>query len=204
MPTYLMLTTLTPQGVQTLKANPSRLREVNADVEELGAKVLHQWATLGEYDFVNIVEAADAATVAKVSLALGARGSAKLQSLELVEIDTLAQHARGLAEARLGRRRGQRALRQAGPRAAVVVLLRRDVVRRVGVEERGEVLDLAAAGPELELAAAVERDPALVAGVVEVEQVAHRAEAGRLRVEAARRERRARRRPRRSGSGSPR
>ena len=76
MPTYLMLTTLTPQGVQTLKANPSRLREVNRDVEELGAKVLHQWATLGEYDFVNIVEAADAATVAKISLALGARGSA--------------------------------------------------------------------------------------------------------------------------------
>ena len=46
MPTYLMLSTLTPQGVQTLKANPSRLREVNQDVEELGAKVLHQWATL--------------------------------------------------------------------------------------------------------------------------------------------------------------
>ena len=89
MPTYLMLSTLTPQGVQTLKANPSRLREVNRDVEELGAKVLHQWATLGEYDFVNIVEAADAATIAKVSLALGARGSSKLQSLELVEIDTL-------------------------------------------------------------------------------------------------------------------
>src|SRR5687767_269985 len=89
MPTYLMLTTLTPQGVQTLKANPSRLREVNRDVEELGAKVLHQWATLGEYDFVNIVEAPDAATVAKISLALGARGSAKLQSLELLELDTL-------------------------------------------------------------------------------------------------------------------
>ena len=65
MPTYLMLTTLTPQGVQTLKANPSRLREVNRDVEELGAKVLHQWATLGEYDFVNIVEAPDAATIAR-------------------------------------------------------------------------------------------------------------------------------------------
>ena len=89
MPTYLMLTILTPQGVQTLKANPARLREVNRDVEELGAKVLHQWATLGEYDFVNIVEAPDAATVAKVSLTLGARGSSKLQSLELVEIDAL-------------------------------------------------------------------------------------------------------------------
>jgi uncharacterized protein with GYD domain len=89
MPTYLMLSTLTPQGVQTLKANPSRLREVNRDVEELGAKVLQQWATLGEYDFVNVVEAPDAATIAKVSLALGARGSSKLQSLELIDLDTL-------------------------------------------------------------------------------------------------------------------
>jgi len=84
-----MLTTLTAKGVQTLQAHPERLKEVNRDVEELGAKVLHQWATLGEYDFVNIVEAPDAATVAKISLALGARGSAKLQSLELVDIDTL-------------------------------------------------------------------------------------------------------------------
>jgi uncharacterized protein with GYD domain len=91
MPLYLMLTRLTAQGVQTLKANPARLREVNRDVEELGAKVLHQWATVGEYDFVNIVEAADAAAIAKVSLALGARGSAKLQSLELVEIDALLE-----------------------------------------------------------------------------------------------------------------
>jgi len=89
MPTYLMLTTLTPQGVQTLKANPTRLREVNRDVEELGARVLHQWATIGEYDFVNVVEAPDAATIAKVSLALGARGSSKLQSLELLELDQL-------------------------------------------------------------------------------------------------------------------
>src|SRR5947207_293114 len=56
MPTYLMLSSLTAQGVQTLKANPDRLREVNRDVEELGAKVLHQWATLGPFDFVNVVE----------------------------------------------------------------------------------------------------------------------------------------------------
>ena len=91
MPTYLMLTKLTAQGVQTLKANPARLRQVNRDVEELGAAVLHQWATIGEYDFVNIVEAPDAATIAKVSLALGARGSAKLQSLELLEVDALIE-----------------------------------------------------------------------------------------------------------------
>jgi len=75
--------------VQTLTSNPARLREVNRDVEELGAKVLHQWASLGEYDFVNIVEAPDDLTVARVSLALGARGSAKLESLPLVSIDEL-------------------------------------------------------------------------------------------------------------------
>jgi uncharacterized protein with GYD domain len=89
MPTYLMLTTLTEQGVQTLKSNPGRLREVNRDVEELGAKVLHQWASLGAYDFVNIVEAPDDLTIAKVSIALGARGSAKLESLPLVDVDQL-------------------------------------------------------------------------------------------------------------------
>jgi uncharacterized protein with GYD domain len=86
MPTYLLMTTLTAQGVQTLKANPDRLREVNRDVEELGARVLHQWATLGPFDFVNVVEAPDAATIAKVSVALGARGSSKIQSYEAIEI----------------------------------------------------------------------------------------------------------------------
>jgi uncharacterized protein with GYD domain len=84
-----MLSTLTEKGVQTLNANPGRLREVNRDVEEMGAKVLHQWASLGTYDFVNVVEAPDDVTIAKVSLALGARGSAKLESLPLLEIDDL-------------------------------------------------------------------------------------------------------------------
>jgi uncharacterized protein with GYD domain len=87
MPTYILLSNLTAQGVQTLRSNPERLREVNRDVEELGAKVVHQWATLGPYDFVNVVEAPDAATIAKVSVALGARGSAKLQTLTALEIE---------------------------------------------------------------------------------------------------------------------
>jgi uncharacterized protein with GYD domain len=89
MPTYLMLSTLTEKGVQTLHANPGRLREVNRDVEEMGGKVLHQWAALGAYDFVNVVEAPDDLTVAKISLALGARGSAKLESLPLISVDEL-------------------------------------------------------------------------------------------------------------------
>jgi uncharacterized protein with GYD domain len=87
MPTYILLSSLTAQGVQTLKSNPDRLREVNKDVEELGAKVLHQWATLGEYDFVNVVEAPDAATIARVSVSLGARGSTQIRTLTALTID---------------------------------------------------------------------------------------------------------------------
>ena len=84
-----MLSTLTPKGSQTLQANPDRLKEVNRDVEEFGAKVLHQWAVVGEYDFLNIVEAPDAMTMARVSLALGSRGSMRFQTYELVEVDDL-------------------------------------------------------------------------------------------------------------------
>jgi uncharacterized protein with GYD domain len=89
MPLYLMLTSLTEKGVQTLNSNPARLREVNHDVEELGAKVLHQWASLGDYDFVNVVEAPDDLTLAKLSVRLSARGSLKVESLPLVAIDDL-------------------------------------------------------------------------------------------------------------------
>jgi uncharacterized protein with GYD domain len=89
MPIFILLSNLTAQGVQTLKSNPDRLKAVNKDVEELGAKVLHQWATLGPFDFINVVEAPDAATIARVSVALGARGSAKLQTLQALEIDEL-------------------------------------------------------------------------------------------------------------------
>ena len=87
MPTYILLSKLTPQGVQTLRSNPDRLREVNRDVEELGARVLHQWATLGEFDFVSVVEAPDTATVARVSVALGARGSTRIATLPALTVD---------------------------------------------------------------------------------------------------------------------
>ena len=87
MAIYILLSRLSQQGVATLKSNPDRLREVNKDVEELGAKVIHQWATLGEYDFVNVVEAPDSATIARVSVALGARGSTKIRTLTALTID---------------------------------------------------------------------------------------------------------------------
>ena len=87
MPTYVMLTTLTPEGVQTLKNNPARIREVNREVEQLGASVKAQWAVLGEYDFVNVVEAPDEKTMARVSLELGSRGTARYESLAAIPID---------------------------------------------------------------------------------------------------------------------
>lgn len=87
MPMYLMLTRLTEKGTQTLNANPGRLREVNRDVEALGARVLHQWASLGEYDFVNVVEAPDELTMASLSVKLGARGSVKFETMTLLPVD---------------------------------------------------------------------------------------------------------------------
>ena len=87
MPIFILLSSLTQQGVQTLKSNPERLRQVNQDVAELGARVLHQWATLGSFDFVNVVEAPDVETIARVSVALGARGSTRIQTLPALEIE---------------------------------------------------------------------------------------------------------------------
>jgi len=60
---------------------------VNEDIAELGCKVVHQWATLGKFDFINVVEAPDVATVAKVSVALGARGSTRIETLPALDVE---------------------------------------------------------------------------------------------------------------------
>ena len=87
MPTFIMLSTLTPEGVQTVKNNPQRIKEVNQELEQLGAKVVAQWAVLGRFDFINVVEAPDDVTMAKVSLELGSRGTARFESLAAIPID---------------------------------------------------------------------------------------------------------------------
>ena len=87
VPTWIMLSTLTPEGVQTVRNNPARIREVNNEIEQLGATVKAQWATLGHFDFVNVVEAPDEKTMARVSLELGARGTAHYESLAAIPID---------------------------------------------------------------------------------------------------------------------
>lgn len=87
MPTYILLSTLTDEGAATLKYKPDRLLEVNAEVMALGAEVKQQFATLGPYDFVNIVEAPDNATIARVSIELSSRGSVRMLTLPAVPID---------------------------------------------------------------------------------------------------------------------
>ena len=215
MALYLMLTTLTEKGVQTLNSNPARVREVNRDVEELGAKILHQWASLGAYDFVNVVEAPDDLTIAKVSVALGARGSSKIESLPLVSVDdaalSLERKARQL-EPRGSTRRANPVARATHrerargkpTRGIQVEPSRRDVVRRLRVEECRQELDLVAADPELELTAAVRADPLLGAVVVGAEELRHGTEARRLDVHRARRPAEAPRCRRPSGSPHPR
>ena len=87
MPTYVMLSTLTPEGVQTIKNNPARIREVNKEIEQLGVTVTAQWAVLGQYDFVNVVEAPDEKTIARVSMELGSRGTAHYETLSAIPVD---------------------------------------------------------------------------------------------------------------------
>lgn len=85
--TYILLSTLTAEGRKTIKENPERIREVNREIEVFGAKVISQYAVLGPYDFVNVVEAPDNETITRVSLELGARGTVQIMSLPAIPID---------------------------------------------------------------------------------------------------------------------
>jgi uncharacterized protein with GYD domain len=91
VPDYIMLTNLTAEGVQTLKSNPKRVQEVNKEVEQLGVKVKDQWAVLGQYDFITVVEAPDEKTMAKVSVELGSRGTMSSQTLAAIPAEDLAE-----------------------------------------------------------------------------------------------------------------
>ena len=87
MPKYVMLSTLGPDGSARLRENPERLREVSAEVEAMGVKVLEQFAVLGQWDFVNILEAPDETTMAKVAMSLASRGTLKTMTLPIIDIE---------------------------------------------------------------------------------------------------------------------
>jgi uncharacterized protein with GYD domain len=87
MATFIMLSTLTDEGAKTIKSKPERIKEVNKELAQLGAVVTTQFAVLGPYDFVSIVEARDQGTIARVSAELASRGSIKLLTLTAIPID---------------------------------------------------------------------------------------------------------------------
>ncbi len=87
MALYILLSTLTDDGRKTVKSKPERIKEVNKEMEGLGVKVLGQYAVLGPYDFVNVVEAPGNDTMAKLSVALGSRGTIQIMTLPAMPID---------------------------------------------------------------------------------------------------------------------
>lgn len=87
MSTYILLSNTTDEGSKTIKSNAARIKEVNKELEGFGVKVVAQYAVLGPFDFVNIVEAPDNETIARASAELSSRGSVRIQTLAAIPID---------------------------------------------------------------------------------------------------------------------
>lgn len=87
MPIYIMISTLTDEGRKTIKKHPERIEEVNREIESMGAKVLAQYAVLGQYDFINILEAANNEAIARLSIELGSRGTVQIITLPAIPVE---------------------------------------------------------------------------------------------------------------------
>ena len=87
MGTYILLSNLTDEGAKTIKKNPGRIKEVNKELEAMGVKVIAQYAVLGPYDFMNVVEGPDNETMARVSADLSSRGSIRILTMTAIPID---------------------------------------------------------------------------------------------------------------------
>jgi uncharacterized protein with GYD domain len=95
MAKYILLSKLTEDGRETLKSKPERIKEVNEELEAFDVKVLKQYAVLGPYDFVNIVEAPDNEAIFKLSVELGSRGTIQITSMPAITIDDLIKSLKG-------------------------------------------------------------------------------------------------------------
>jgi uncharacterized protein with GYD domain len=95
MPTYVLLSTLTPEGRQTLHKDPDRLEKVNQEITDFGCNVVAQYAVLGQCDFITIVEAPDNETVVHLSVDLGSRGTVNIVTLPAIPIAALRTKLKG-------------------------------------------------------------------------------------------------------------
>jgi len=107
VPHYVMLSTLSESGRKVLRERPGWIRKVNKELETMGAKVRAQYAVLGPYDFVTILEAPDNETVSSISIEIGARGSVQMMTLPAIPLDTFI----GRLDARRRRTGARRARR---------------------------------------------------------------------------------------------
>jgi uncharacterized protein with GYD domain len=90
MSRYILLSTLTPDGRRTVHQHPDRMQEVDNEIQSFGCKVIDQYAVLGPYDFVTVIEAPDNETVAHLAVDLGSRGTVNVMTLPAIPIDELA------------------------------------------------------------------------------------------------------------------
>ncbi|MCB1691261.1 MAG: GYD domain-containing protein [Pseudomonadales bacterium] len=95
MATYIMLSTLTDEGRKTLKERPERLQEVNKEVESMGARVTSQYAVMGGYDFVNIIEAPTNEVMARLAVELGSRGTIQITTLPAIGVNEFVEMLAG-------------------------------------------------------------------------------------------------------------
>lgn len=91
MPTYVMLTTLGPDGWATVRENPDRITEVTSEVESMGLTVVAQYGLMGQYDFLNVIEAPDEATMARAAITLAARGTMRTTTYQAISIPELVE-----------------------------------------------------------------------------------------------------------------
>jgi len=95
MAIYVMLTTLTDEGRKTIKENPERIKEVNKEVEAMGVKIVAQYAVLGPYDFVNVIDASSNEVIARVAMELGARGTLQTMTMAGMSLDDFIRGVKG-------------------------------------------------------------------------------------------------------------
>ena len=95
MPTYILLSTLTPEGRRTLHSDPDRLDEVNQEITDFGCEVVAQYAVLGSYDFITVIQAADNEAVAHLSVDLGSRGTVNIVTLPAISMAELRAKLKG-------------------------------------------------------------------------------------------------------------
>ena len=95
MPTYILLSTLTPEGRQTLHKDPERLEEVNQELADFGCNVIAQYAVLGQFDFITVIESPDNETVAHLSVYLGSRGTVNIMTLPAIPVAELRAKMKG-------------------------------------------------------------------------------------------------------------